>query len=135
MAYEDGIITQIDRALRDLDVSNDAMRSTPVVSSVGVCIPVDARQLLIRRLMERHGLSRMTARHAVLAVERGSDSEHAQLVRTEAELVVQEAAERMRATLLPLVRHVARQITLISAAWRPLTEAIASTSGTDEDGN
>jgi hypothetical protein len=61
-----------------------------------------AREILTRRLVERHGLTRFTARRVVIAVERGHDTPHADLVRAEAHEVMRpvcEAFSRLREQL------------------------------------
>lgn len=123
----DDILTQIDNALEDGSVSYDAMRSRPGRTGPSEPRPVHvsegARQVLIGRLVERHGLTRMTARHAVLAAERGSTSERAELVRIETRLIVQEMTEQIRAAFLPLLQRVAEQVKQIQEAFRHLPEA------------
>lgn len=55
-----------------------------------------AREVLTRRLVERHGLTRFTARRAVLAVEQGRDTPHADLVRAEAQAFMAPWVEAMQ---------------------------------------
>ncbi|AMW11633.1 hypothetical protein A4E84_20325 [Streptomyces qaidamensis] len=72
-----------------------------------------AREILTRRLVERHGLTRLTARRAVLAVEQGQDTPHAALVRAEAREVmrpVHEAFERLREQLRPTFEAYGRML-------------------------
>lgn len=79
-----------------------------------------AREVLTRRLVEQHGLTRFTARRAVIAVEEGRDTQHADLVRAEAAEVVRplvEAFHQIREQLRPAVEAWA-------ATWRAFAEHI-----------
>ncbi|MBK3630310.1 hypothetical protein JHN59_37055 [Streptomyces sp. MBT49] len=80
-----------------------------------------AREILTRRLVERHGLVRFTARRAVLAVEQGRDTPHAELVRTEAHEVMRPmhgAFERMREQLRPVVEAYAGTVRALADSLR-----------------
>lgn len=75
----------------------------PEPTSAELYARLAAREVLTRRLVERHGLTRFTARRAVMAVEQGRDTPHADLVRAEAQAVMtpfaaamQQLCERLR---------------------------------------
>lgn len=79
-----------------------------------------AREVLTRRLVEHHGLTRFTARRAVIAVEQGCDTPHADLVRTEAAEALRpfvEAFHQIREQLRPTLEGWA-------AVWRSFAEHV-----------
>jgi hypothetical protein len=124
----DHILGQIDSVLDDWDVSNDAMRCAPDLPPlekryVQMSFGVDPREILIRRLVEQHGLTRLTARHAVLAVERGGDSERADLVRAEARAVAAELGERIRIAFQPMAQAAVAALKQISESIKKLQQA------------
>jgi hypothetical protein len=85
----------------------------PEPTSADLRARLAAREVLTRRLVERHGLTRFTARRAVLSVEQGRDTPHADLVRAEAREVmrpVHEAFERLREQLRPTFEAYARML-------------------------
>ncbi|MEU9218841.1 hypothetical protein AB0D47_20095 [Streptomyces sp. NPDC048376] len=125
MRSED-ILAQIDDTLDDWTVSGDAMRSRPGLPSPPVArmhVPMDARQFLIRRLIDEHGLTRMTARHAVMAAEEGRDSEHAELVRAEAARVVREMTGRIRIAIQPMAEAAVAALRQLRQALDQLKQA------------
>ncbi|MDX3507439.1 hypothetical protein PV755_00630 [Streptomyces caniscabiei] len=88
-----------------------------------------AREVLTRRLVEQHGLTRFTARRAVIAVEEGRDTPHADLVRAEAAEVVRplvEAFQQIREQLRPAVEAWA-------ATWRAFAEHIRRVGFASQD--
>ncbi|MFI5992448.1 hypothetical protein ACIBAC_11425 [Streptomyces sp. NPDC051362] len=136
MTSADDVLNQIDAALYDVTVSADAMRSRPGSEAPRpqAAVASGPREILIQRLIERHGLTRMTARHAVRAAERGSDSERAELVRAEARAVTAEMAERIRFAFQPMaeaaitaLKQLSESIARLRAdshAFRHLPEAV-----------
>lgn len=120
------ILEQIDAAVDDWDTSADAMRSAPSGTprpAVASMPPShgsrrEAREILIRRLVEHHGLTRMTARHAVLAVEQGRSSRYEDLVRTEADAFMRDVSIRIRASLQPFAEAMASALRRIAEAVR-----------------
>ena len=119
------ILEQVDTAVDDWATGPDAMRSTPsgTPRTTGTPTPsphgprAEAREVLIRRLVDHHGLTRMTARHAVFAVERGHSSRYEHLVRTEANAVIADVSARIRASLQPFAEAMAE-------AFRRVAEAV-----------
>jgi hypothetical protein len=119
------ILEQIDAAVADWATGPDAMRSNPsgTPRATGAPTPsshgprAEAREVLIRRLVDHHGLIRMTARSAVLAVERGQPSRYEHLVRTEANAVIADVSIRIRVSLQPFAEAMAQ-------AFRRIAEAI-----------
>lgn len=132
MTTADSILDQIDSTLGDYSLSDDAMRCAPDLPSrpaVRLTVGVDAREILIRRLVDLHGLTRLTARHAVLATERGDSSERADLVRAEAHAVAAEMAQRIRVAFQPMIealrqlgesiKQLQQQVPELAEAARP----------------
>lgn len=76
-----------------------------------------AREVLTRRLVERHGLTRFTARRAVLAVEQGRDTRHADLVRAEAQAFMAPWTEAMQ--------QLYQRLRPIAEAWTKAMRAAA----------
>ncbi|MBP5890628.1 hypothetical protein [Streptomyces scabiei] len=88
-----------------------------------------AREVLTRRLVDQHGLTRFTARRAVLAVEEGRDTPHAELVRAEAAEVLRPFVEMMqllRERLRPVVQAWAK-------AMRAAADAVRAAQNTRPD--
>ncbi|MEU1497316.1 hypothetical protein [Streptomyces sp. NPDC005732] len=106
MTSTDDVLAQIDSAVDDWTISGDAMRSAPDLPpsrpQMQLSFGLSGREIMIRRLIDEHGLTRITARNAVLAAERGSDSERAELVRTEARAIANEMSERIRIAFQPM---------------------------------
>ena len=128
MSTADHILNQIDACLSDHEISDDAMRCAPDLPPpekryVQMALGVGPREILIRRLVEQHGLTRLTARHAVLAVERGSDSERAELVRAEARAVAAELGERIRIAFQPTAQAATAALKQISESIKKLQQA------------
>lgn len=123
------VLDQIDSTLGDWDVSGDAMRWAPDAAGelpqphVQMSFGVGPREILIRRLVEQHDLTRLTARHAVLAAERGSDSERANLVRAEARAVAVELGERIRIAMRPMAEAAIAALKQISESIKQLQQA------------
>jgi hypothetical protein len=88
-----------------------------------------AREVLTRRLVEHHGLTRFTARRAVVAVEEGRETSHADLVRAEAAEVLRpfvEAFQQIREQLRPAAEAWA-------ATWRAFADHIRRSGLTTQD--
>ncbi|GGZ80332.1 hypothetical protein ACFOOM_07660 [Streptomyces echinoruber] len=108
MRTED-VLAQIDRALTDCTVSPDAMRCRPAEEPPAaapprpVAVPTAGREFLVRRLVDRHGLTRAAALRAVLAAERGTSTEHAEAVQAEVRALAGEMMQRLRDAFRPLV--------------------------------
>lgn len=123
------ILDQIDTCLGDYGTGPDAMRCAPDLPPspeeprVQMTFDVGPREILIRRLVEQQGLTRMTARHAVLAAECGGDSEHANLVCAEAQAVVSEMAQRIRIALQPMAQTAIAALKQISESIKQLQQA------------
>ncbi|QCX81207.1 hypothetical protein C9F11_38120 [Streptomyces sp. YIM 121038] len=123
MSTADHILGQIDNALHDTTVGPDAMRSTPRPAARPQITPFrQARQLLIDRLIDNHGLAPATARPAVLATEQGHASRHADLVRAEARAVMREAAEPIRAALQPALEAAVHAMRAFAEACKRMTD-------------
>lgn len=132
MTIADHILDQIDSALGDYTVSDDAMRSAPDLPPLPAVRPrANGRNVLIQRLIERHGLSVEAARAAILAAERGQTGPHTELAAREAQAALDEATAQFRAAFLPLIQRVADQFRQIKAAFQHLPEAV----GCDNCGN
>jgi hypothetical protein len=129
----DDILDQIDQALGDYDIGPDAMRCAPDQKPPTRHLPVNLspgpREILIRRLVERHGLTRMTARQAVLAAERGGDGERADLVRAEVRAAVAEISDNMRAAMQPMAEAVTAFFKQLGESLAQLRAAIAQVDG------
>ncbi|MGW0837505.1 hypothetical protein [Streptomyces prunicolor] len=128
MSTADHILNQIDACLGDHEISDDAMRCAPDLPPlekryVQMTLGVGPREILIRRLVEQHGLTRLTARHAVLAVERGGDSERANLVRAEAQAVAAEMGQRIRIAFQPMAQAAIAALKQISESLKQLQQA------------
>jgi hypothetical protein len=80
-----------------------------------------AREILTRRLVERHGLTRFTAHRAVLAVAQGRETQHADLVRAEAAEVMRpvvEAMQQFREQVRPIAEAMAKTLRAAADAIR-----------------
>lgn len=115
----DDVLDQIDLALHDNTVSGDAMRSRPVPERPG-------RSILVKRLVERHGLEAEQARRAVVAVELGRDDEHVALVQAEARAAMNETMQAFRAALRPMAEAANTAAKQIAEALKALRTATAS---------
>lgn len=121
----DDIIDQIDTCLTDYEISDDAMRCAPDMPRPPAIRPrANGSIVLVRRLIERHGLTETEARAAVLAAERGQDAEHARLAAVEASAVIAEVSAQFRAAFEPMIRRVADQMRQIKEAFQHLPEAV-----------
>ena len=117
----DDVLNQIDATLDDWTVSGDAMRSSPAAARPEAPrIGNGPREILIRRLVEHHGLTRMTARHAVLAVEHGRTSGHAALVHAEARAVMDETMQQLREAFRPMAERMAEAFKQLAEAFEHL---------------
>ncbi|AYD81662.1 hypothetical protein SEA_KROMP_61 [Streptomyces phage Kromp] len=124
MPSSEEILEQIDAAVTDWTVSGDAMRCRPTPEPDPIpAVPVvsytgreAARALLVRRLIDNHGLTRFTARRAVAAAEQGRTTRHTDLVSAEARAATAEAAE-----------HIGRAIAAFARALQPVAQAAAAT--------
>lgn len=117
----DDVLTQIDAALDDWSVSGDAMRSSPAATPQPARLAPDGRaagrEILIQRLVDRHGFTRPIALEVVSAMEAGRDTPHAELVRAEANAVMRETMGRLREALRPMFESWAE-------AMRRLAESV-----------
>ena len=121
----DDVLGQIDSALDDWDVSGYATRWAPdVPTPPAVRSHANGSVVLVGRLIDRHGLSPKQARAAVLAAERGQRGPHADLAALEAQAVLAEMQESLRAAFQPLLQRVADQFRQIKEAFRHLPEAV-----------
>jgi len=109
----DDVLDQIDTALHDNTVSGDAMRSRPAAEPVG-------RGILVRRLVERHGLDHDDARTAVIAHEQGRTTEHTSLVQAEARAVIDETMHRLRAAFRPMAETMNATLKQIAESLKTL---------------
>lgn len=127
------ILNQIDEALDDW-TSPDAMHCRPTVTPPAR-LSADARLLLIRRLVDNHGLTRMTARHAVLAVEQGRPTAHAELVQAEARAAMNEAMQRIQITMRPAIEAAAAALQRMAEAVKQVTQGLQSSEWVDTNGD
>lgn len=127
------ILNQIDETLDDW-TSPDAMRSRPATRPPAR-LSADARQLLIRRLVDNHGLARMTARHAVLAVEQGRTTVHAELVQAEARAAMNEAMQRIQIAMRPAIEAAAAALQRMAEAVKQVTQGLQSSEWVDTNGD
>ncbi|WP_369214423.1 hypothetical protein [Streptomyces flavofungini] len=150
MTSSDDSVARIDEVLHDYTVSADAMRSRPAAedgASADVCIvdedvqrprltlSREVRQLLIARLVDNHGLTRLSAYSAVLAVEQGRDSRYAHLVRAEARAVVDETVQRIRAAMQPAMEAAAHALRAMAEALQQAAGAVRSGEWVDTNGD
>ncbi|WP_328632036.1 hypothetical protein [Streptomyces sp. NBC_00356] len=133
MKAED-ILDQIDQTLDDW-LSPDAMRSRPEGTPRPDRLSADARQLLIRRLVDNHGLTRMSARHAVLAVEQGRTTVHAELVQTEARAAMDEAMQRIRVAMQPAIEAAAAALQRMAEAVKQVAQSVQGGEWVDTNGD
>jgi hypothetical protein len=121
----DDVLGQIDNALDDWDVSGDAMRWGASPTAPPAVRPrMNGANVLIGRLIERHGLTPAEAQAAVVAAELGRLGPHADLAAREAQAVLAEMQESLRAAFQPLLQRVADQFRQIKEAFRHLPEAV-----------
>lgn len=111
----DDVLDQIDTALHDDTISADAMRSRPAPEHPG-------RSILVKRLVERHGLAPEQARRAVAAAELGRDDEHAALVQGEAQAVMNETMQAFREALRPMAEAAGTALKQIAEALKALPD-------------
>ena len=109
----DDVLDQIDTALHDNTVSGDAMRSRPAAEPVG-------RGILVRRLVDNHGLNDAEARAAGSAHELGRTPEHTDLVRAEARAVITETMQRLRAAFRPMAETMNATLKQIAESLKTL---------------
>ncbi|MCW7941640.1 hypothetical protein AAW14_06235 [Streptomyces hygroscopicus] len=119
----DAILDQIDTALHDYSISGDAMRSAPDQETVAG--PRGGRDILVRRLVERHGLEPEDARHAVIAAEQDHTSEHAALVQAEARAVMDETMQRIRDAFRPMAESMAETFKQLAQAFERMRASAA----------
>lgn len=113
----DEILDQIDATLADHTVSSDAMRSRPEAPRPSAELRRDARQYLISQLVDHHGLTRMSARAAVAAVEQGrTDGPYSHLVHAEARAALTETAAQLRCAMRPFIEAVAASLNQLHRA-------------------
>lgn len=101
----------------------------PELTSAELHARLAAREILTRHLVEHHGLTRFTARRAVLAVEEGRETRHADLVRAEAQAVMApfvEAWEQVRKSLLPVAEAWAKTMRATADAVKAARNARAA---------
>jgi hypothetical protein len=121
----DHILDQIDSCLGDYELSDDAMRCAPDLPPLPAVRPrANGANILIGRLIERHGLSPEEARAAILAAERAQTGPHTELAAAEAQAVLDEMAAQFRAAFQPMIRRVADQFRQIKEAFEHLPEAV-----------
>ncbi|MGA4896722.1 hypothetical protein ACPCAJ_01985 [Streptomyces griseoincarnatus] len=140
MSSSEEILGQIDRALSDHTVSADAMRCTPEPAPAPVPpVPVvpavaggrmAAREAVVRRLVDDHGLTPDTAAAAVHAVETGQPTEHQHLVTAAARAVAAELAQRIGQLFDAFTRALEPMARAAAAAARQLDEALRAVGHT-----
>lgn len=124
MSTADHVLDQIDSALGDYAVSDDAMRCAPDLPPVPVVRrPVAGRDVLTRRLIDRHDLTPEEARDAVLAVDRGEGGVHAELVAAEARAIAAEMTARIRIALQPMAEAAINTLKQLSESLAQLRQA------------
>ncbi|MFE0727921.1 hypothetical protein ACFW2X_06655 [Streptomyces antibioticus] len=97
----------------------------PELTSAELRARLAAREILTHRLVERHGLTRLTARRAVLAVEERRHTRHADLVRAEAAEVmrpIREAFAQLLEQLRPEVEACARMMRTLANVLEPASQ-------------
>lgn len=124
MSTADHILDQIDTALGDYAVSDDAMRSAPDLLPPPERPRTNGQNVIIRRLIDRHGLTAEQAQAAILAVEQGQTGEHSDLAALEAQAFLAEFQANLRAAFQPLLQRVADQFRQIKEALQYLPEAV-----------
>lgn len=124
MSTADQIINQIDHALGDYAVSADAMRCAPDLPPPPAVRPrANGRNMLIQRLIDRHGLTADEARAAILDAERGQQGPHTELAGLEAQAALDEIRAAFRAAFQPLLERVTAQFAQLKEAFQHLPEA------------
>ncbi|MGI5408689.1 hypothetical protein ACQEV9_18085 [Streptomyces chartreusis] len=133
MPSSEEILEQIGRALSDHTVGPDAMRCshTPDLAPVPP-VPVVpaaagrmvAREAVVRRLVDDHGLSPDTAVAAVHAVETGQPTEHQPLVSAAARVIAAELAQRLGQLFAAFTRALEPMARAAAAAMRQLDESL-----------
>jgi len=118
------VLDQLHATLDDWTVSDDAMRHKPDSPVPAVRPRANGRNILIQRLIERHGLDVDTAQAAVLAAERGQTDGDAALAAAEAQAVLDEIAAQFRAAFRPMMQRVVDQFRQIKEAFQHLPEAV-----------
>ncbi len=124
MSTADHILDQIDTCLGDYDVSDDAMRWAPDPPPPVVRPHANGSVVLVRRLMDRHGLDIDQARAAVLAAERGQDTEHARLASEEARACLEEINAQFRASFQAFAERVTEQFQQVAEQFGRMKEAL-----------
>ncbi|MBU5946768.1 hypothetical protein [Streptomyces sp. PAM3C] len=131
MSSSEEILGQIDRTLCDHTVSSDALRCTPDPQPVppvpvvpAVAGRMVAREAVVRRLVDDHGLTPDTAAAAVHAVETGQPTEHQHLVTAAARAVAAELAQRIGQFFDAFTRALEPMARAAAAAARQLDEAL-----------
>ncbi|MEU2780566.1 hypothetical protein [Streptomyces sp. NPDC007110] len=135
MPSSEEILEQIGRALSDNTVGPDAMRCTPDPEPAPVpqvpVVPaaagrVVAREAVVRRLVDDHGLTPDTAASAVHAVETGQPTEHQHLVTAAARAVAAELAQRLGQIFAAFTRALEPMARAAAAVMRQLDEALCA---------
>ncbi|MEV5368968.1 hypothetical protein AB0N12_06345 [Streptomyces albogriseolus] len=140
MSSSEEILSQIDRALCDHTVSSGAMRCTsdpqpaPAVPPVPV-VPftgghLAAREAVVRRLVDDHGLTPDDALASVHAVLTGRPTEHQHLVTAAARAVSAELAQRLGQLFDAFARALEPMARAAAAAARHLDEALRAVGHT-----
>ena len=125
MSTADHVLDQIDHTLGDYDVSYDAMRCAPDLPPPPAVRPrINGRNVIVQRLIDRHGLNADEAHAALLAAERGQDSEQARLAAAEAQAALNEVAAQIRAAVQPMIQRVADQFRQIKEVLQQLPEVV-----------
>ncbi|MGW0904978.1 hypothetical protein [Streptomyces sp. NPDC002853] len=100
-----------------------------------IALSWETRQLLIDRLVDNQGLSRMAARHAVRTVEQGRDHRYADLVRSEARAIVDETVQRIRDAVQPGLEAAAAAIRAFGEALKQATRGLRDGEWVDTNGD
>ncbi|MGN7139045.1 hypothetical protein [Streptomyces pseudogriseolus] len=133
MSSSEEILGQIDRALSDHTVSPDAMRCTPEPQPAPMPpVPVvpftggrmAARDAVVRRLVDDHGLTPDDALASVHAVLTGRPTEHQHLVTAAARAVAAELAQRIGQLFDAFTRALEPAARAAAATLRQLDEAL-----------
>lgn len=119
------VLDQLDATLDDWAVGPDAMRYTPDRGTPAVGGNRAAgRELLVRRLVENHDLTRTTARRAIIAAEARRTTSHTPLVHAEARTAADEAMRSVRAAFRPMVETMAETMKELKAAFERMRAAV-----------
>lgn len=117
MRTED-VLDQIDATLDDWAVGPDAARHAPdKAATIGGGRRDAAREVLVRRLVECHGVARSAALNAVIAAERGVATQHSELVQAAARAAAEEAMQSIRRAFRPMVETMAETMKQLAAAF------------------